>query len=185
MLIIEGSDNLGKTKAAKRLLELSRSMAEWEHPTYYSHMSRPHPSFNFSTDYIPRMSVDAIQDRFHLGSLVWHQGVMTDVKLRWLEGHLRIRGSFIVIFVASDRDWYDKHLQGSPKPEMFGHHALLNANDKYRSLVDSVDHDIVVDVSGEKWPDDAMLYEWLTEWKLRLDLLRRTLNARAINTFTF
>jgi len=175
MFIIEGADNLGKTTAAQKILALSAKRAEHglspAAPTYYAHMSRPNAAFDFCHDYLDMMSRHAIQDRFHLGGLVWHQGVLTPDKLNFVEGHLMTLGSFLVVFYTSDDEWYKKSLMASTKEEMFDPTTIVEANAKFRDNIPYTSRmiDIMYDVKDGQWPSEETLNDWLFRWLERME----------------
>lgn len=181
MLIIEGSDNLGKTTAAKRLVELAAQRAKQVkdgqddvYPVRYQHMSRPNHAFNFFTDYQDMVCKYAVQDRFHLGGLVWHKDVINPHSLRIIEGWLHCLGSIVVVFVCSNEEWYKDRLVSSQRVEMFDVSVLVQANRAFQHLA-SGQHfckpiiEFVVDVSGpDKFPNDTKLNTILDAWFERL-----------------
>lgn len=175
MLIIEGADNLGKTTAAKRLVKLADnhpSAGYW--PVRYQHMSRPNKCFDFCNDYTDMMSKFAVQDRFHMGSLVWHEGVQTLARMKVIEGRLLALGSSMIVMYAGDDDWYRRHLAEQPKDELFDAETLVTANRKFREQSDywSSMVDVMWDVCRFGFPDDIVLGAWLDRWVERLEVLR-------------
>lgn len=170
MLIFEGGDGLGKSTAAKRIVELvaEQTTEEFAYPVRYAHMTRQNKHFDFFTHYRDMISLYAVQDRFHIGALAYHDNVMCEAQLRVIEGWLASLGSLTVIFVAEDTSWYSHHLANSLTPHMFSDSALLKANDKYRDIVrgncNIVPHiDEVFDVSSG-WPSDETLMELVKSW---------------------
>lgn len=178
MLILEGADCLGKTMAAKRLVELAHTN-QFEYPVSYAHMSRPNQYFDFHTHYLDMISRFAVQDRFHLGSLVWHRGVMDEAKLRVIEGWLLSVGSLVVVFATDDETWYADHLKHSTKPEMFELDQIIEANRQFMTMIGlgfnggeleaypHVDEQYIVNGTNGFVPD-ALLETWLQKWYRRL-----------------
>lgn len=197
MFIIEGSDNLGKTTAAKRMVELA---AEYVHehpftkllpgnltetsytyhsfPLYYTHMSRPCECFDFFNDYNDMSSKYAVQDRFHLGGLIWHKDKITPASLSIIEGRLLALGSMVCVFYASDKWWFEDRQRSDERKQMFDPNARWEANKKYMEMA-CKDHnpdthvDIAYDVSQNGFPNDNVLKGWLSMWYERLALLPR------------
>lgn len=172
MLILEGSDSLGKTTAAKKLLKMA--MEDNKYPVWYAHMSRPAKCFDFFRDYSDMMSKYAIQDRFHLGSLIWHEGVMTRERMRIIEGELAIRGSLTVVLYTSDDEWYSKQLELDKKDQMFDKDKLVAANKFYRSFAEYGEWPVDLyraDIGHGRYLTDAQLRTLLDLWYARLDLL--------------
>ena len=126
MLIIEGSDCLGKTTLCKALCLKLRAT--------YGHMSRPGPGFNFGTDYLPNIKMCKVQDRFHLGALVWHDNVMTEAVMDVLDGVIQRQGGLVVVLVSNDEDWYVERLRADPRKQMFSLDQLLSANRRFEEI---------------------------------------------------
>lgn len=181
MLIIEGADNLGKTTACKRLVELADRRRFI--PAYYAHMGRPPERFDFKYDYVDRMSFFAVQDRFHLGSLIWHENVMYEHKLKFIEEKLAQFGSFVVVFYSSSKTHYEHRIKNSSRDEMFEGNDIIQANDAYRELASfgrlkglnpAVDLTIDVRYDGEwYYPTDEQLDSILNRWEERLEHVRK------------
>lgn len=170
MLIIEGSDNLGKTTAAKALVKLAAGHGRY--PVRYSHMSRPNDTFDFLHDYQDISSKFAVQDRFHLGGLVWHKEKIGRDALKVIEGRLQALGSLCVIMYTSDAAWYKDHLKLHAKPELFDHEKLIVANEHYQALAEHVAwHDYVFDVRDGKYPGLTEFGQWIQTWYRRLELI--------------
>lgn len=176
MLIVEGADNLGKTTACKRLVELADERRFL--PAYYAHMGRPPARFDFKYDYRDRISFFAVQDRFHLGSLVWHKNVMHPHKMKFIQEELKKFGSITVIFYTTNPIWYRKKLD--ERQEMFSTDLIVRSNSLYSLMATSgklydceVDVDFTIpihqDSEGVKYPDDKILNSILDTWEQRLE----------------
>jgi hypothetical protein len=182
MLIIEGADNLGKTTAAKTLVKMAGQHADHfasddEHivrPVRYVHMSRPNSAFDFFRDYQDMLSLNAVQDRFHLGALVWHTDVLDLHRLRIIEGWLASLGSYMVIFYCECDDFYRAWLEQHGKEEMFDVDTIVAANAIYREIVYRQHHlDPRFDQSfamteEQMFPDDKTIQGWLESWFQRM-----------------
>lgn len=180
MLILEGADHLGKTTAAKKLVQMATKdrMAanggpRW--PIRYSHMSRPNDAFDFYRDYRDMISRYSVQDRFHIGALLWHEDKLTVPALRIVEGWLAAEGSILVVFYASNQKWYKEHLEKNPKEEMFNVDRIMEGNRRLLKLMDQkiLRPEYFVDVSEFGWITDLMLEAILQAWYERLSLLER------------
>ena len=208
MLVIEGPDNLGKTTAAHRLVNICAVRASdtarfWnEHaeceepececrkvvpttlpyPVFYSHMSRPNCAFNFFTHYQERITTYGVQDRFHLGGIVWHENAICDSTLQQIESWLTRVGSMVVVFYCSDEDWYRERLKTSNRIEMFDIDTILAANRKFMSMVlgeqvegmlPRIDHsfDINPGARNSVYPTDEMLNQLADLWYKRLEFI--------------
>ena len=172
MFIIEGSDHLGKTCIANSMLEIIKKRSDLPIPAFYSHMSKPNQYFDFFYNYTQRMSKYAIQDRFHLGALVWEkEGVLPTCRRKVIEGQILALGGFTLIVYSSDDKWYSEWLLENPKAELYDHRSLVEANKKYAKMVQcrEVYFDDVWDVQNGVWPNEGVLFGWLTNWFERLE----------------
>lgn len=183
MLILEGSDDVGKTTAAMRMVFLAAQRAEveeraaWRYPVRYEHMTRPNAGFDFYRDYMDMVSMFAIADRFHIGGLVWHDAIPYN-KLKLIESWLLAVGSFTVLFVSDDPDWYTERLEARSRDHMFDAGTLMAANNSYLDMALGaykfpVYHDQVIFVN-HGWPDDNVLNTILDSWFDRLEPLERS-----------
>lgn len=179
MFLIEGSDNLGKTTAAKTLIKLCNT-PDCPYPIRYGHMSRPNEDvFNFGSDYMDLISVFAVQDRFHIGGMFYHPNRISLPALRWIEGQMQIRGSFTVLLVAKETLWYEEHLRKFQKEEMFDIKYMLEANEFFihhaeRTLAGDLDDfrfDVIHDVSEDQFVTETQLFDWKQKWFERLAFL--------------
>lgn len=178
MLILEGSDHLGKTTAAQTLVKLAAervdnpSVDDVAHPIRYTHMTRPNKAFDFLYDYQDLLSKYAVQDRFHLGALVWHKGVITPESLQLIESWIGCLGSYTVIFASTNDEWYRAHLEGVN--QMFDIDTLIAANDRYLQMISGVyPYNVQYDegcIVGPDFPTERYLNGILTAWYRRLEL---------------
>lgn len=193
MLILEGSDYLGKTTAANRLVELASERAargvklletgddltirDAIFPVRYCHMTRPNLAFDHFTDFQDLISVHAVQDRFHLGSLAYHENAITAETLSFIEAWLGNVGSYTVVFISTNKEWYEKRLQTSSRKEMFSIEQLCKVNDIYFDMVAGnylfpvkIDRTICIDENS--WPTDELLNDILDCWYRRLKCMK-------------
>src|SRR5438045_2741728 len=104
MFILEGPDHVGKTTAAKRLVELAHARGLKQ--VSYRHMSRPPEDFDYFGDYLKMMTDPwIVQDRFHYGGLVYGDicrggTKISNYNLCLLESVLALQGSYTVVMVA-------------------------------------------------------------------------------------
>jgi len=135
MLIIEGSDCLGKTTFAKKLEVYCAKYL----PTYYGHMTKQNiDKFNFLFDYKPMIQSCLIQDRFHLGTLAYPDNKITKDMLEQIEQWIYEKAGCIVIFYASDEEWYRSILEKDTRINRSTEtkERMFQANKIYRSFVE-------------------------------------------------
>lgn len=201
MLILEGSDQLGKTTFARLIVKIAAERAKiffdslddgsdsyvpvdtiLPRPIYYAHMTRPNMAFDFFHHYKDMMSMWAVQDRFHIGGVIWHDDRISARRMRIIESWLTMLGSYTIIFVATDEDWYANFLETARREQsqfhMFDNKTHVAANSKYLEIVGGTFHipvhyDQVVFVDENTWPDEklanAVLDRWLTVVEETLD----------------
>lgn len=178
MLIIEGSDCLGKTTFANLLV--SEAAKREKYPIYYSHMSRPNSAFDFFDHYTDMMSKFAVQDRFHIGGIVWHSKI-NEAELSIIEGRLRSIGSMTMMFYVSDFVWFKKKLKEDNRGNMFGDNAIIAANEFYKKLAEGklskkpiIDFAFDIKKKNQKvpgYPEIEYASYVLDQWFERLSLL--------------
>jgi hypothetical protein len=186
MLLIEGSDQTGKTTLAQKLVARAA-----EHPhhhgfaTYYSHMTRPPADWDYTTDYVLRAQPFAIQDRFHLGGIVYGDIIrggtkITPESLRWIEAHMALQGSFVVVLRATD-DVMVKRLAAQPadRKEMYNPEYILKANIGFSTLIEGTHAslqphiDMVFTAEAvDEYPTDKDVDAILEAWFHRLRVVR-------------
>lgn len=129
MLIIEGTDGVGKTTLAKELLKAL--------PTHiYAHFTRLPQEFDYFWGYVERMSQHVVQDRFHISEVAYsyargdqpHFDIET---ARLLDGKLRLLGAYTVVITA-DEDLISQRWDPS---QMYNLKATLEANKVFTSAV--------------------------------------------------
>jgi len=132
-LIIEGSDNLGKTTFAKKLVRYI-----WDHdkyPVMYSWMTRPNETtFDFFKSYKMMLNPYTVQDRFHLGALAYHKDKISGESLNWMDEWIRDIGGFIILFFASDEDWYKEHIAEDKRGNLLASEILCRANSIFTQI---------------------------------------------------
>jgi len=134
-LIIEGSDALGKTTFAKKLEAYCAKYL----PTYYGHMTKQNiDKFDFLYDYKPMIQSCIINDRLHLGTLAYPDYKMTKDMLEQIEQWIYEKAGSIVIFYASDEEWYRRILKKDTRINRSTEtkERMFQANNIYKSFVE-------------------------------------------------
>jgi hypothetical protein len=128
VIIIEGSDHLGKTTYSQKVQKNGFK---------YRHMSKPEPDFDYRSY---SWGGNYVFDRHFLGGYVYgyvlelHPVVpdFTDA-FRMNCDLLKSSKSQLVIIYTTDLSWYSDHLDKG-KPEMFNKEQIMAANDVFRWL---------------------------------------------------
>jgi hypothetical protein len=177
MLILEGSDCLGKTTFANLLVKMAAEDARY--PIYYAHMTRPNKAFNFCSHYKERITKFAVQDRFHIGGIVWHNAISNDA-LEIIERDLFQTLSQVIVFYTTDRKWFLEKLQSDKRGNLLSIETMLNANNNYYRIAKGghplnvkVDFSFNIKSSdGEPtYPGEKEAREILDSWYKNLEIL--------------
>lgn len=176
MLIIEGSDCLGKTTLAKKIVV---KMMEKGYPTVYSHMTRPNESiFDFFLNYKKILNPCAVQDRFHLGGLAYHHDKITPQKLQIINAWIRAKGGLIVVLYAGDEVAYRKRLENDKRGNMltidkmcagnnfFKRYALNQDKDWRFNIMPSMMNSLEVPMYVSDFDIDEIVDEWIQRRQL-------------------
>jgi len=169
MIILDGSDCVGKTTTAERLRALAGPTVGLE--LGYRHLSRPPPDFDHMREYMEGVG-QHVQDRYHLSSIVYGKilGGGTYISARRMltvQRYLRWQGALVVVFYGG-REWLRDQLAKSVKKEMYSREQILDANDAFKALATVQSRgeplcDMSIDVSAG-WPTDETLKGLLTAW---------------------
>ncbi len=173
MLIIEGCDDLGKTTLANKIVDAVCKHSDF--PAYYNHMTRPPKSFNFCTDYVERMSKYAVQDRFHLGGIVYHNAIRA-AALKWIEGHLLLHHSMVIVLYSNDMAWYEERLVKSERGQMYNIPQMLSFAQTWKIVAENeaIHKDFVYCIDrDEELLNDAQVADIAAHWMDKLDFSLR------------
>jgi len=130
MLLIEGSDNLGKTILAKKIV---KKISEMGLPVVYGWMTRPNEDvFDFFLDYRKLLNPYAVQDRFHLSGLAYHQDKISPEHLQIINGWIRGQGGLIVVLYAEDEERYRRRLHNDERGNLLTISAMCESNKFYK-----------------------------------------------------
>jgi len=104
MLIIEGTDGIGKTILARRLEEELQKHGPW----IYSHLSKPPATWEYPQSYLPHIMTHKIQDRFHMSSVVYDiargdKPLLLPEQYRLVDAYCRLHGAFTVVLTATEK----------------------------------------------------------------------------------
>lgn len=176
MLIIEGSDNLGKTTLAKKIVRRVSGMGI---PVVYSWMTRPNEQiFDFFKDYKKMINPCAVQDRFHLGGLAYHNDKIPLHRLQIINSWIRSVGGLIVVLYANDEKWYEKHIQADKRKSILSIEEMCAGNHFFKNYAKSGDLDFSNNIlplfcqqSTPYFVSDSNVEELIEEWTRRRQLL--------------
>lgn len=134
MIIIEGSDLVGKTSFAKALLN-HKALSSSGY--IYKHFSRLPTSFDFCAGYMNNASKNSVQDRFHMSEPVYSlirresESALTPEKYRLVDAHLRLLGAYTVVITCKESLLSDR----MRADEMYDLDQILQVNREFSSAV--------------------------------------------------
>lgn len=133
MIIVEGTDLVGKTTLCKKLADM--------YALPYRHMSKPGDGFDFVWSYQQAMERHTVQDRFHLGELAYGETIygcrQTKEGLHLVEAYLARVGAVVIVVTASE-EWLGRHLteeQFLRRDEMFTLGQVVRVNAYFHNLL--------------------------------------------------
>lgn len=144
MIIIEGTDLLGKTTLANALV---RKLNRAGLPHVYSHFSKLADSWHIYHHYIPFIQRNVVMDRFYMsrcayGQALKNQAVIDLDTYRMLDAKVRLVGGLHVLLTASDdyiRHNWDRY---SSRGEMYNLDAVQSVNDTFMRFADESVYDV-------------------------------------------
>lgn len=181
MLIVEGTDKVGKTTLCAKLLEALR---ERKCPVTGESSKPPPPGWDYYWGYIPSITANVVMDRFVMSELCYGEAARDGSGIgpetyRLLDADMREYGAVTVVIVADDA-WLDRQLE-KERDVMFGVDAIKSVNRLFRSAglhqavlsrgkTWKVDADFVYDMSREPlFPAENPLFvdQVVTAWMTR------------------
>lgn len=194
MLIIEGSDLVGKTTLARALLthEILRGGGY-----IYRHLSKLPDGFHRYWHHAALASRCIVQDRFHMSDIVYRrvEGVKletTPETYRALDGYLRGYGSFTVVVTATQ----ELIASRIGREEMYPPEKIYHANQLYHDLVtEPAHHDQVLQLYRPDWdyhiectpnhpyPDETDITNILAAYYIRQKFVTEQTNHNYTNLY--
>lgn len=177
MLIVEGTDLVGKTTFAQKLVKALHSDGY-----VYRHMTRLPIGFVHPIDYFPLAMRRAVYDRFHMSEIAYAaaRGDDTDLcpeRYRLVDAYLRGLGAYTVVIVADDE--LIKERWG--RDEMYDQSTVHRANAAFKEVTKTeammdnaelfkydVDCDMVIYCSKHMpYPTDDHVNDVLEKYRMR------------------
>jgi len=174
MLIIEGSDALGKTTLAKKIVD---KMMEKGYSTIYSHMGRPNEQiFDFFWNYKKMINPCFVMDRFHLGGLAYHYNKITPQQLQIINAWIRSVGGLIVVLYGADEEWYEHRIREDKRGNLLPIVKLLDGNLIFKKYAKNNDCDFSFNILPYGFPEENFVSDYnvdklIDEWINRRQLL--------------
>jgi hypothetical protein len=166
-IILEGSDGLGKTVAANRLIELIGSKVS------PGHLTRKDVT-NITQDFFPLvLPLAPVWDRFHLGSLIYGNRLrLHPTCCPSRQDELRLCRTIsslavVVVMFSSDTDSYRASAirLGEERNELDSVGLRVAANGEYWKLMSDPELSnyihVFYDVARQGYPNDDTLLSWL------------------------
>lgn len=172
MLIIEGTDGVGKTTLAKRLVQELQKRGPW----VYTHFTKLPDCWRFPDDYVPHIIRHVVRDRFHMSDVAYRYARgeaqrFTEHTYLCIDARVRLVGGMTVVIFA---DSEARLRQNSGPHQMHSYEQHRRADDMYRRLVAKREVECAMTYHLKDtgpWPaeDDKFVKEILREYLARQD----------------
>lgn len=138
MIIVEGTDLVGKTTLCHKLVE---ELNRRGHPHIYSHFSKLPDCFDTYWGYVPFINRYVVQDRFHLSRMAYSnvckdQRSISYLEQKLIESHLLRIGAYIVV-VYSQEEVIKQRYEKRKDKELYSLSRVLEVNEIYTRCRDS------------------------------------------------
>ena len=150
MLVIEGSDLVGKTSLIKALCD---EAIKRDFPMIPQHFGLLPDSWQFMQDYLPYINASTVMDRFILSELVYGSVLRENSRIcltDWntLQGVMKAFGCLTVI-VAAEPAYFRKHVESqyAQRNEVFEVDQICAVNRAFLNIVDRLGAHGAYDVS--------------------------------------
>lgn len=153
LILIEGSEGLGKTTLAKAL--------QWKLRTAYVHHCPPD---NWQLESFKTVLPNAVYDRFHWSMWAYknarRQPLDLDILMcvaidDWLKTSLNGQYKTVLLF-ASDPNYFDS----KPEDHLFGVDVIKDVNERYKQIA-PLYFDMVIDVAATGYPSAEQVLDQL------------------------
>lgn len=141
MIIVEGTDLVGKTTLAHRLIRAICATVDGK--AYYSHLGVPPAAWDHSSDYLDMMRRDVVQDRLYLSEVAYGRTIrgttfLTLDDVAWLDAQVEIRGGLHVIVTADSAALEERYAKYGER-EVFSLAQIRGANNEFAQLASARD----------------------------------------------
>lgn len=168
MLIVEGSDCVGKTTFCHKLVKALREHGPW----MYRHFDPPPSLWKFPQSYFEHMSQHIVQDRFHMSEIVYSKILsrstrLTDNAYRLIDAQHRQLGGVTVILTSDEKVIRDNY----SIEELYALKTALEANQLFHTYAQysNMDCDFTWNTHIE-YPNDDFLKQVLKLYLERQEL---------------
>lgn len=160
MLIVEGTDLVGKTTLCKKIVDDLNARSDVPYRPYvYRHFTRLPEYWDYYWDYLPHIDVGVVMDRFHLSAQAYGRAIdggehINPTNMRLLRAQLALRCSFVVLVLAKESLIRERHAKREAD-EMFSVQQVIEANCRFQ------DADIAELADYRTWCTPA--YPWVSD----------------------
>ena len=162
MIVIEGTDLVGKTSLCNVLL---KTLHENGYPLIPQHFGLLEDDWDFYWDYLPFINRRTVMDRFTMSEVVYGNVIRDRSRIspetyRLLDAHMRLQGTVTVVVTASD-EWLESQLDRKydGQREKFQPEQILAVNAGFKALLDTC-YD-----KRHPWAN-----EFACDWDVRIDV---------------
>lgn len=180
MLIVEGTDLVGKTTLCQKLVKrLNTQIGGYQ----YQHFTRLPEGWDYYWSYVNRMSRRIVQDRFHdsepaycygRGEPCVFDGLAGACQYVLVEAKLALLGAVKVVVTCDDNELARRFEKKGD--DMYGLNVIVGANHWFEQNLDRFHHHFHCD-GPESYPDDLFIDEVVKHYMIRQNALDRILRS--------
>jgi len=173
MLIVEGTDLVGKTTFCHKLLDALNAHPELGNAYQYQHLTRLPPGFHRYWGYLPRMGRNLVQDRFHDSEMAYCYGrdencMLTEETYQLVQAQLDLLGAYKVVITATE-NLLEERFKRKHKDEMYTISVIQRANEWFIDNGSRFDCEISCNGSN-LWPEIGEIVERYVARQFNLSL---------------
>ena len=140
MIIVEGTDCVGKSTLCKKLLEKLHDAGV---PSLYMHFPKIPANWDYFHDYQDYMHQNIMLDRFYMSEAVYgdicrNGSRITKTMYRQLDGLIR-QVPAVTVVITAEHDWLKEHLNKiyEGREELYDKQVILNVNEGFLKVIDA------------------------------------------------
>lgn len=132
MIIIEGTDLVGKTSVCNKICEADGNTL------VYQHLSKPPENWDYLFGYIDLAAKFSVRDRFHISDIAYRAACGEQPRIdpehfRLVDAHLRLLGTVTAVITVDDC-LLEERFAARKSVEMYKLDVILKANNYYKTI---------------------------------------------------
>lgn len=151
MLIVEGTDLVGKTTFCFKLID---ELVKRGYPYTYQHLSRLPECWDYYHSYLDKYTEASVADRFHDSELAYSYGrreksPLDTTTYDLLNSKLRSMGIFKVVLRCHSEEMLANRFKAREEEEMYRYSVVQTANNWFKATANSWRFDEIINLTEE------------------------------------